>query len=192
MYGNGLGIDANPIEAFALWTLAAETGEKRAAANLAKLKDTLSVDDEQAGHARVAALRENYPKLAARKPSRPTTPTPAVTSTPAAAPTKTFSTAGLPKTGAARDDAPQPEIPTSDEAQTSTDTATSTVDESVAPPGAPQSADTTPADPAAALAVDTFDGVEFKVESGPYKSAPPIQTSLPLPDTVSEEDQYAD
>ena len=47
----GLGVDADPVRAYAWWTLAVEKGESQAETNLAKLSATLTPDQTIEGNA---------------------------------------------------------------------------------------------------------------------------------------------
>ena len=51
MHGNGLGVDTDPVRAYAWWTLAVEKGESQAETNLAKLSATLTPDQTIEGNA---------------------------------------------------------------------------------------------------------------------------------------------
>ena len=56
MYGNGLGIDADPVEAFAWWSLAAENGDAKAEVNRKSIEAKLSDEQKTAAKARASEL----------------------------------------------------------------------------------------------------------------------------------------
>lgn len=69
LYERGLGVEVNPVEAAAWYSLAATNGDAQASALLEQLRGGLSAQEQARAEARVAEMQANHPEIIGSKPA---------------------------------------------------------------------------------------------------------------------------